>query len=223
MSSARISLTLHFELLSAATFGRGEGLAGLVDQEIEHDEYGLPYLRGRTLRGLLAEEMESILFALPDQAAKWQTSRDRLLGVEGQMHQEAGILHIGDAYISENLRRLIAISIQKDKSNIITKEDVLASVTAIRRQTAMTHLGAPESASLRALRVVLRGISFASQFEFCKNPTSLDLALLAATVLAWRRAGTGRNRGRGRLKAYLENEGWMRHQFDIFCQGGKQP
>jgi len=40
---------LNFTLLSDTTFGRGEGVPGLVDEEVEHDRYGLPYLRGRTL------------------------------------------------------------------------------------------------------------------------------------------------------------------------------
>lgn len=55
---------LQFDLRSAATFGRGDGVAGLVDEEVEHDGDGLPFLRGRTLKGLLAEECANILYAL---------------------------------------------------------------------------------------------------------------------------------------------------------------
>lgn len=32
-----MKLTLHLKLLSDTTFGRGDGVSGLVDQEIEHD------------------------------------------------------------------------------------------------------------------------------------------------------------------------------------------
>jgi len=36
-----------------------------VDEEIEHDTFtGLPYLRGRTLKGLLVEECANILYVL---------------------------------------------------------------------------------------------------------------------------------------------------------------
>ena len=55
---------LTFTLLSDATFGRGEGIAGLIDREVEHDRFGLPYLRGRTLKGLVSEEADNVLFAL---------------------------------------------------------------------------------------------------------------------------------------------------------------
>ena len=47
--------TLHMELLSDATFGRGEGTAGQVDTEVEHDEFGIPYIGGKAVRGLLRD------------------------------------------------------------------------------------------------------------------------------------------------------------------------
>lgn len=210
------TLTLKFELLSVATFGRGDGLPGVVDREVEHDRHGLPFLRGRTLRGLLAEELRGLLYALRlEENARWRRSRDRLLGDDGQMIGESGTLHIGDACLPENLRRLIEASVDEEEGKI-TRATVLESLTAIRRQTAMTELGAPEPASLRSMRVILRGTVFESRLTFDESPAPLDKALLAATVLAWRRAGTGRNRGRGRLRAWLENDGWMLDQFKRF-------
>jgi len=214
-------LTLKFELLSAATFGRGDGLPGLVDREVEHDRHGLPFLRGRTLRGLLAEELESLLYALSDDKAKnWRDSRDRLLGVGGRMTDETGIMRVGDARLPEGVRRLIAVSLEERQAATsgLTPTDVLESLTAIRRQTAMTPFGAPEAASLRAMRVVLRGTIFEAQLIFDQSPDERDRALLAATVLAWRRAGTGRNRGRGRLHAWIQDDKWIRAQFDFFEQ-----
>jgi len=43
--------TLELELLSDTTPGRGEGVAGLVDAEVQHDELGLPVISGRALKG----------------------------------------------------------------------------------------------------------------------------------------------------------------------------
>ena len=207
------TLILRFDLLSAATFGRGDGVPGLVDREVEQDRNGLPFLRGRTLRGLLAEEMESLLYALGEKKKDWERSRDRLLGVEARMIDETGILHVGDGCLPDGIRRLIAVTLDENK---LGSADVLESLTAIRRQTAMTAFGAPESASLRSMRVVLRGTIFASQLVFDEVPTEFDKALLAATALAWRRAGTGRNRGRGRLRAWIQDDQWMRKQFEFF-------
>lgn len=218
MTTPTKHLTLRFELLSAATFGRGDGVPGLVDTEVEHDDSGLPFLRGRTLRGLLSEEMESLLYALgAERARKWELAKGRLLGTTGRTLDETGNLHVDDATLPERVRRLIAATIHP-KNGEVTPTTVLEAVTAIRRQTAMTHLGAPEPASLRALRVILRETKFEARLTFDEEPQSLDLALLTATVLAWRRAGTGRNRGRGRIKAWLENETWTHDQFKVFVQ-----
>jgi len=187
-----------------------------VDSEVEHDEYGLPYLRGRTLRGLLTEEMESLLYALGGtRSAKWQNSRDRLLGISARTLDETGILHISDAQLPERVRRLIAFSLE-DQPDKLSRTAVLEALTAIRRQTAMSHLGAPDPTSLRALRVILPGTRFAARLTFDEAPNEYERALLAVTVLAWRRAGTGRNRGRGRLQALIESETWMREQFRFF-------
>lgn len=52
---------MKIQLLSDTTFGRGDGVAGLIDQEVEHDADGFPYLRGRTLKGLLSEECDNLI------------------------------------------------------------------------------------------------------------------------------------------------------------------
>ncbi|MBI1766356.1 MAG: hypothetical protein HYR56_33535 [Acidobacteria bacterium] len=217
------TLTLRFELQTPATFGRGGGLAGYVDQEVEHDQYGLPFLRGRALRGLLAEEIESLLDALGERAELWRTTRNRLLGVSGAING-SGILHIGDARLSDGLWRLLAWSVEQRGNQRVGGDarvhasSVLAALTAIRRQTAMTERGAPESTSLRSLRVVLPGLPFESLLTFDQSPDEKDLALLAAATLAWRRVGASRNRGRGNVQAVIESPEKTRQYFETFQQ-----
>ena len=60
-----IKYQLKIKLLSDSTFGRGDGVAGLIDQEVEHDSSGFPYLRGRTVKGLLREECDNLIVTLP--------------------------------------------------------------------------------------------------------------------------------------------------------------
>lgn len=214
------TVTLRFELLTPATFGRGGGLAGSVDQEVEHDQYGLPFLRGRALRGLLAEEIESLLDVLGERQQFWQETRNRLLGVSGAI-SENGILRVSDARLSEGLWRLLAWSVERRKDTRVGDPRVhpttmLEALTSIRRQTAMTERGAPEPASLRSLRVVLPGLLFESTLTFDEEPDKKDLALLAAATLAWRRVGVSRNRGRGNVKAVLDSPEQTRQYFEVF-------
>ena len=63
--------------------------------------------------------------------------------------------------------------------------------------------GAPQHETLRTLRVILRHTVFVAQLNFTDSPSPQELAWLATCVKGWRRAGSGRNRGRGRLQAEL--------------------
>lgn len=201
---------LNFTLLSDATFGRGEGVPGLVDEEAEHNRYGLPYLRGRTLKGLLVEECANILYALRrqqppvDKYRQWQIAADRLFGVSGTTTGETAILRISDACLPDDLQQTVAWQIER---NQLTRLDVLESLTAIRRQTAMdAETGRPDDGSLRAMRVILRQTPFSAHLRFIQRPDPIELALLSACVQAFRWAGVGRNRGRGQLTARLLDE-----------------
>jgi hypothetical protein len=213
MNPTLIRLTLK----SAATFGRGDGVAGLVDREIEHDAQGFPFLRGKTLKGLLAESAENVVFSLAgdDRNSPWPAAKKELFGIGGRGgDEERGILHIDDAQLPETLRAEI-------KKENWSKEDVLYSLTGIRRQTAINPDGAPDHASLRAMRVLLPGVTLESPISFETPPSETDLQLLAAAVLDLRRAGTGRNRGRGWLMAELDSDAVTHDLFNQFAEAVK--
>ena len=200
---------IRFTLQSDATFAGAAGVAGLVDTEVEYDaETGLPFLRGRTLKGLLVEECANILFALEQQGSSvvkpFQAAAKFLFGEAGGTQQGIAKTHIGDALLPEVLRNAVKADLKSQTQ--LSPADILESLTAIRRQTAISEDGVPETGSLRSARVVLRQTSFAAQVDFEEEPCPDTLALLAACVLAFRRAGTSRNRGRGRLAARLHDE-----------------
>ena len=198
MDIERQHLWLRFQLESDATFGRGDGVPGLVDREVAVDPYGCPYLHGRTLKGLLGEVCADILFAL-DFDKTWITAADRLFGIPGSGFQQ-GILRIGHAQLPKALRSTI------QHTEEWTPQDVIASLTTIRRQTAMDVNGAPDARTLRSMRVILRKTFFEAEITMIDQMTQDEQALLAACVQGLRRAGTARNRGRGRLYAWLEDE-----------------
>lgn len=198
------SYQLQLTLLSDTTFGRGDGVAGLVDVEVQHDAVGLPYLGGRALKGLLAAECADLLFALekaaPTRIEDWRTAASRLFGKSGSRLDGSAILRVGPARLPEDLQAALKRDVEQ---NVLTRADMLDLFTTLRRQTALDESGAPRKETLRTLRVILRETVFTAPLTFAENPTADDLALLAATVKALRRVGTGRNRGRGRVCAEL--------------------
>ncbi len=207
--------TLRITIKSAATFGRGDGVAGLVDREIEHDKYGLPFLRGKTLKGLLAESAENIVYALKG-TERWRTAKDGLFGLPGRGGiEERGSLHIGDASLPQSLQAELRNAVS-DEDNPFTAEDVLHGLTGIRRQTAMNTDGGPDHASLRSMRVLLPGVILESELHFDVEPNEDQLSLLTASALDLRRAGTGRNRGRGHILLELDDDKSTRELYEQF-------
>jgi hypothetical protein len=213
---------LQIKLLSDTTFGRGDGVAGLVDAEVQHDEYGLPYLGGRALKGMLAAESADLLSALKkglpsSEFELWDDADDRLFGKSGAALTGESNLRISAARLPEDLRLAIAHDVQQAK---LKREEVLETLTTLRRQTAMDAAsGAPKKEALRTSRVILRNLVFEAALDFAIDPVEFELPWLAACVKAFRHAGTGRNRGRGLIHAELlgeNHEAATETQFKIF-------
>jgi CRISPR/Cas system CSM-associated protein Csm3 (group 7 of RAMP superfamily) len=207
-----IDLKLKITLLSDTTFGRGDGVAGLVDAEVQHDAIGCPFLFGRTVKGMLREECANLLFALegaaPAMLARWKNAANALLGEPGSDEGGRAALVIDDAVIDADLRQAIAWQVA---NNALRRDEVLDAFTAIRQQTAVDPVsGAPQDETLRAARVILRDTVFWAPLHIDKNRLCARqvapedaLMLLAAVISGWRRAGAGRNRGRGEISAAL--------------------
>ncbi len=203
-------------LLSDTTFGRGDGVAGLIDQEVEYDVNGFPYLRGRTLKGLLSEECDNLIDVLSDPPpSRWIEVAEHLFGIPGSTLETISKMHVGDACLPQDLRREVGLQLDQEKYREktdrkyvkkLTESDVLSSLTTIRRQTSIDpEDGAPVEHSLRASRVVVRDLSFTAKLLFEEKPTADMLALLAISTLALRRVGSVRNRGRGHVQCTLHD------------------
>jgi hypothetical protein len=190
-----IAYTLEIELLSDTTFGMGAGVARRVDSEIRHDAKGLPTLSGRALKGLLVNECSEILYVLPkDKQEHWEKVALRLFGQRGEMLDDVAGVFIGDATVAPDL----AEAIHADPR--LSREEVIDSLTTIRHQTAMNEMGAPKDESLRAVRVLVKGLTLYSSLSFTREPDADEKALLAACVMSLRRAGLNRNRGKGQIR-----------------------
>ena len=202
---------LKIKLLSDTTFGRGDGVAGLIDQEVEHDPSGFPYLRGRTLKGLLTEECDNLITLLSDDCKPaWEKLACKLFGKPGSACKTMGIVRFGDACLPDKLRKAVALQIEQEASNkkqdALTKTQVLDSLTTIRRQTAIDpQSGVADEGSLRSYRVVVRDFCFTANLMFEKPPDKEMLCLLGVGALALRRIGSGRNRGRGHVRCTLHD------------------
>lgn len=194
--------TLEIKLLSDTTFGMGAGVSGVVDAEIQHDDLGLPILSGRSIKGLLVNQCSEIIFALGE-GNPWESVAKRVFGFRGEtLGDSDDHFSIGDATIAPDLVK--AIHYQNENSPApLSRQEVLDSLTDIRHQTAMNEYGAPMDESLRANRVLIRGITLYAPLTLNSRTDDFEKALLAACVLSLRRAGLGRNRGKGKIQVVV--------------------
>ncbi len=141
---------------------------------------------------MLGAECADIVYALglaPDATRRSAGRRPatRLFGRSGAALDGEAILHVGAARLPDDLRLALLADV---RSGRLTPADILETVTALRRQTAMDEWGAPQENTLRTMRVILRKTVFWAPLDFLAEPQEDDLALLAACVKAFRRAGT---------------------------------
>lgn len=192
---------LTINLLSDTTFGRGEGMAGMVDVEVEHDKDGLPFIGGKVLHGLLRDTWLSMWtsFKCLENAAELVLGQEAILDPAKE-----AILEIKDAVLPDDVQAWVRYAVHR-QTDPLRPEQILSSLTDIRRQTAQyRETGAPEETTLRASRVVVRGISFQAPLIWRRDPTPDEKKILALCALGTRHGGLGRNRGRGFLQLSLD-------------------
>jgi hypothetical protein len=195
--------TLHIELLSDTTFSRGEGTAGVVDAEVEHDEFGIPYIGGKSIRGLLRDGWLSMQVHFPE----LHHAAGRVLG-HGQALDDTCRMRISDAVLPSTIRDVARNAVER-REHTIAPSTMLEAFTAVRYQTAENRAtGAPEETTLRSSRVVLHGFVFESRLTWLNRyePDADDLRVLALCALAVRNGGLLRNRGRGFLQMTLDGD-----------------
>jgi len=205
MPTLEYPVTLTIELLSETTFSRGEGTAGVVDVEIDHDDVGLPRIGGKVVHGLLRDAWLSMARHFPTMLAG---AAPRVLGPIGDL-AETSILRIGDAQLPEDVRQWARFAVER-KDHPLSPEQVLSTLTDIRRQTAQSRItGSPEATTLRSSRVALRTLrfeAFEAALTWLKPPGINEIWVLALSALGVRHGGLGRNRGRGFLRVTLNND-----------------
>ncbi len=209
---------LKINLLSDTCFSRGDGKAGYVDQEIKYDRYGMPYIDGRTIKGLTASSCAEVLNAIQKsslgQYEKLYNCAVVLFGLPGS-GTEKGKLRFGRASLPDDLR----IAIQKEfaqktaglhgqQKNLIHQElkrSYLEAFTITRCMTAMDETGAPLDESLRTVRLIRKNIFFITTIESDQNLEDFEKGLLAACISVLNRVGSNRNRGNGKISAEIQD------------------
>lgn len=185
-------MKIRIKLLSDLCVYSGETFNSIVDTDVVYDEYGLPYIPAKRLKGCMREAfLELVEFGVTgyDEAILI-----KLFGTEGT---KAAAFSMSDAYLEryEDLKQ----DLQNYGTKTLTHpQKVLNLYTYIRTQTSVDlKTGVAEENSLRSVRVVKKGVSFESDIVFQETVEKEEIELLKQAIRTVKHIGYHRSRGLG--------------------------
>lgn len=188
-NTSKIELTL--KLLSDAIPGNGEGLTGIIDTDICYDEFGLPYIPAKRIKGILRESA----LDLSHYSMLTNQEYEELFGTSGS--KWGTDFRIGNGYLPgyQSLRSFLDTAGRSAKlKNIFTQQSTLQCFTYLRSQTSLEE-GIAQKSSLRTKRVLRSKLCFVFQGELLNE----HLEALELTCKVTRRFGLNRTRGLGEI------------------------
>lgn len=193
-------MKIEMMLLSDAIPGSGEGIAGIIDSDIVYDEFGIPYIPAKRIKGILRESARDLL----DVGKLSKAQIDALFGVRGD--DKGTDLKISDGFIADykDVRGFLkAVKHNYTKAySLLNQEAVLGYYSYTRSQTTIGGNGTAEEDTLRTFRILKRGLAFSFDVV-CPENFKADLGLICRITRSF---GTSRTRGTGAIKLELKDE-----------------
>ena len=195
---------IEIELLSPLHLGSGHQDV-IVDAEVMHDRWGLPFFPGKRLKGLL---YESALELAEISGGKWFTVYDVKKLFAQQQNDEWTAEESGLVVENFNLPDHEELCkgweyLNQQYNGIFTSQEVWDTYTELRSQTAINpETGTAETTTLHNMKVVDAGIKFLGCITI-KDSNEMNDSILTKSLINLRYAGTKRNRGFGHIKCTL--------------------
>lgn len=196
---------IKIELLTETLFGNGEAIPGFVDIDIQTDKNGLPFLKAKTLKGLIRENAELL-------AMNFGISNDVIIDLFGN-EKNAGRIRFTDAELSEVVKEALTLHIENGK---FTKEELKRAITSEYSYTKLKN-GVAQGHSLRTVRMLNKGMFFYADvvienpvresIEEQENQKEQDKCLLGSAVSLLKHVGTLKSKGKGYVMAELLYDG----------------
>ncbi|WP_040214156.1 RAMP superfamily CRISPR-associated protein [Clostridium polynesiense] len=196
-------LSIKIELVSEGIFATGAAENAGADIDILKDDLGVPYLKGKTLKGKLREEAEMLKEHL--EAMGFFEAQDMfrgLFGKSGDFSHET--LKFSNCKISKGIEERLKLIAN---INHITVDSITKAMTEIRSFTKLDDQGIAEDGSLRKARVIKRGLLLYCRIDCPRDLTNLEKGLLASAVSALRNLGAMESRGKGNVLCRLLEDG----------------
>ncbi len=198
-------LTLKIKTCSEVLVGSGQGWGATIDSDIVFDEYGLPCIPAKRIKGVLRESAVEVseMFEKSGIDPDFEKKVESLFGKRGE--KDSSPVYFNNLYLEEYAanKKWLQWGMQ-EYSSLISRDMILNTFTNIRQQTAIDNDGIAEKNSLRTIRVIKRNIMFLGTIQI-EEGIVVDPLCLAASNLRY--IGTNRNRGFGHIRCELSENG----------------
>ncbi len=195
--------TIKIKTFSDTMLGSGESIPAVIDSDVKYDEYGLPYMFAKTLKGHIREQMELIV-RFDKKYEYSEKDIPLLMGVtdtDTVIQKEDGRLRFSDVRMSEGVQKAIKAALNANDS--LTKYDILDALTVTYTTTRIDkNTGTAADGSLRRERMVRKGVIFETKVYFddsgLENVDKYDYMIKTAFAIL-RHIGTHKSKGKGRI------------------------
>ena len=169
-------------LLSDTLIGSGNGFGATIDSDVVFDEYGLPYIPAKRIKGCLvdsynkAEEMFIQSGILKDENG---FAKQNTFGIQGQ--ESPANVYFDNLYLksySEYRQWLEYLNYKEYYPEFFHSSSIIELMTSLRRQTTIEN-GVAKDTSLRTQRVLNSGI----KFEGSVKVISKDIDIIEKTLV----------------------------------------
>lgn len=196
--------TIEIYLESETILGGDGEIKGTVDIDIQIDEYGLPYLSARTLKGILRKKAIWYVDCLSkEKQADYKEAIYRLFGKadENDNHNSNyDAIRFSNAKLSRSLYELI------ETENYSSRE-VMNAITNVRSMTSINdETGTAKEGSLRKARTIHSGYTFLAPVYANRELSNIEKEILTIAIKLLRNIGLMRNRGKGEVSCTLNWE-----------------
>ena len=186
---------LKIELLSDLCSSAGETYNSYVDTDVIYDDYGLPYIPAKRIKGCIREAaLELVEWGLYERSVY-----EELFGKEGN---DESLFSLDNAYMEDYKECIKALSTCEDKA-LVQPQRVLGLYTYVRTQTALKD-GVADKGSLRNMRVVKKGLAFYAHIRENEELTKEQKEFLKDAVSMVKHIGYNRTRGLGLVNISLD-------------------
>lgn len=188
------NIKYKIEFFSEWHCGSGLAAGADVDALVIKDRKGLPFVPGKTMKGLLRESVEDLVIYrhLPKQILieLFGNSADRNNQEEGS---DTDLMQQGKVYFTNAV-------LAANHQAIIEKEQLQEFLFGAVSSTCITNEGVAKAHSLRRVQTVIPCVLYG---EILDIPTLEMKQLLSEGLRMIKRLGVGRNRGLGRCECRI--------------------